>query len=54
MHLFEAPRIESGKFVEIGGFVVAKEYQKTGIGKKTFESCERLGREAKVSKTENV
>lgn len=40
IHLFEAQRIESGKFVEIGGFVVAKEYRNIGIGKKLLKAVE--------------
>lgn len=40
IHLFEAQRIESGKFAEICGFVVTKKHQNLGIGKKLLKTAE--------------
>ena len=40
IHLFEAQRIESGKFAEIGGFVVSKKYRNIGIGKQLLKVAE--------------
>ncbi len=39
IHLLETQRIESGKFAEICGFVVTKEYRNLGIGKKLLKTA---------------
>ncbi len=40
IHVFEAQRIESGKFSEIGGFVVGKEHRNIGVGKELLKAAE--------------
>jgi GNAT superfamily N-acetyltransferase len=50
IHLFEAQRIESGKFAEICGFVVKKEYRNIGIGKKLLKAAEEWTLKKKLPK----
>ena len=50
IHIFEAQRVESGKFAEIGGFVVKKEYRNIGIGKKLLKAAEEWTLKKKLPK----
>ncbi len=50
VHLFEAQRIESGKFAEIGGLIVAEAYRGIGVGTKLLRACETWACQRHLSK----
>lgn len=45
LHMFNAMRVASAPFAEIGGLVVSKEYRRKGIGKKLVEHAMERARE---------
>ena len=40
IHIFEAQRLESGAFAEIGGFIVSEIFRNKGVGKKLLKVAE--------------
>lgn len=40
IHVFEAHRVESDRFAELGGFVVAEQYRGCGIGRSLLSAAE--------------
>jgi GNAT superfamily N-acetyltransferase len=50
IHVFEALRIESKEFAEIGGFVVTEKYRNIGVGKKLLKVSEEWALKRKLPK----
>jgi len=40
IHIYEAQRLESGAFAEIGGLIVSEKFRNKGVGKKLLEVAE--------------
>ncbi|GEO03863.1 GNAT family acetyltransferase [Adhaeribacter aerolatus] len=49
VHAFYAVRLESGRFVEIGGLVVDEKYRGKGIGKILIEAVKQWSRQRQIT-----
>ncbi len=50
IHVFTTLRVESGPFVEIGGFIISEQHQRQGIGKRLLTAAETWAVEQKADR----